>query len=306
MPELQSQPFFTEAEKQQMREEFRELGFTKQVILNAAEIEELRTIYAQVLNTQARSQRGASKSSSLQHLGDQLEDFASEAKHYYFHILTTPGTQALHHVYYHPKIQAVVETLLGADLIINNASMLAANPGTVYNLGWHRDVIQIPEDEIRDELFSEQRHHNSCQINLPLYEEACLQVVPASHRRPNTAAENKAFAGTKHYAPLDAEMPGAEVVSIAAGSALFYNNNLIHRGYHAGLEQPRRTLHMGFHSARRKPTWHFYLLNPADIDEEYVQTLDPSMQQMMADYLDCYRQYPHMEDTWKAGWDGNP
>ena len=129
MPELQSQPFFTEAEKQQMREEFRELGFTKQVILNAAEIEELRTIYAQVLNTQARSQRGASKSSSLQHLGDQLEDFASEAKHYYFHILTTPGTQALHHVYYHPKIQAVVETLLGADLIINNASMLAANPG---------------------------------------------------------------------------------------------------------------------------------------------------------------------------------
>ena len=297
---------FSLVEKEEMKRQFIENGYVMQKILSDDEIASLRKDYEQVLSTSKKVDSSVSHGSSLQHLGDKLSDFGTRAKHYYFHILTSKGTEALHRAYYHSKVMEIVEFLLGENLIINNASMLAANPGTYYNLGWHRDVIQIPENEIRDELFSKERNHNSCQINLPLYDEAFLQVVPASHNRPNTAGENEAFAGTKHYAPLDAKMPGAEKVLIEAGTALFYNNNIIHRGYCEKIENPRRTLHMGFHSASRKPTWHFYLLNPDTVKEEDIQRLDPTLKNMMSEYIDCYKKFPEMAATWQAGWDGNP
>jgi ectoine hydroxylase-related dioxygenase (phytanoyl-CoA dioxygenase family) len=297
---------FSLEEKQEMKRQFIEYGYVMQRVLSDDEITSLRKNYEQVLSTSKNAAVSEKHGSSLQHLGDNLADFGSRAKHYYFHILTSKGTEALHSAYYHSKIIEIVEFLLGENLIINNASMLAANPGTYYNLGWHRDVIQIPENEIRDELFSKERQHNSCQINLPLYDEDFLQVIPASHNRPNTSGENEAFAGTKHYAPLNANMPGAQKVFIDAGSALFYNNNLIHRGYCEKIENPRRTLHMGFHSATRKPTWHFYLLSPNNVKEEDLQRLDPTLKNMMSDYLDCYKKHPDMSATWQAGWDGNP
>ena len=297
---------FTIEEKRKMKDQFLRNGFFKQRILDDTELESLRADYARVLSTASGNGDDKQHSSSLQHLGDSLDSFGQEQRHYYFHILTSPGTEPLHRAYYHPKIIEIVEFLLGENLIINNASMLAANSGTHYNLGWHRDVIQIPQEQIRDGLFSPERYHNSCQINLPLYEEDFLQVVPASHNRPNTDGENAAFAGTKHYAPLDADMPGAEKVFIEAGTAAFYNNNLIHRGYCEKMEAPRRTLHMGYHSASRKPTWHFYLLNPQTVTEEHIAGLDPKLQEMMKDYRECYEMYPDMEETWQPGWDGNP
>ena len=85
-----------------------------------------------------------------------------------------------------------------------------------------------------------------------------------------------------------------------------YNNNIIHRGYCEKIENPRRTLHMGFHSASRKPTWHFYLLNPDTVKEEDIQRLDPTLKNMMSEYIDCYKKFPEMAATWQAGWDGNP
>lgn len=297
---------FSMEEKKEMKRQFIENGFVMQRILNDDELRSLRQDYEQVLSTSKTVGCSSEHSSSLQHLGDKISDFGTRAKHYYFHILTSKGTEVLHRAYYHSKIIEIVEFLLGDQLIINNASMLAANKGTHYNLGWHRDVIQIPEAEIRDELFSKERHHNSCQINLPLYNEDFLQVVPASHNRPNTKGEDAAFSGTKHYAPLDADMPGAEQVFIEAGSALFYNNNLIHRGYCEMIESPRRTLHMGFHSASRKPTWHFYLLNPDTFSQEDIARLGPTLKSMMSDYLECYEKYPEMSATWQPGWDGNP
>jgi len=54
----------------------------------------------------------------------------------------------IQHVFHHPEILRTIERILGAPLIINNASLFAAEPGTVYQLGWHRDVIQIPQNEI--------------------------------------------------------------------------------------------------------------------------------------------------------------
>jgi hypothetical protein len=65
---------------------------------------------------------------------------------------------------------------------------------------------------------------------------------------------------------------------------------------------PRRTLHMGYHSASKPPTWHFYLLNAALLTPEYLNQLSPTMRQMMEEYLACKQEHPSMEDTWKEGY----
>jgi ectoine hydroxylase-related dioxygenase (phytanoyl-CoA dioxygenase family) len=280
------------------KEKFQEDGFVIVDILTEQEVADFRKLMDQLLSPEVKATESNKRGASFQHLGDEISDFGREARQYYFHLLTKKGTEPIHHAFHHPVMLKTVEELLGPNLIVNNASILAANEGTSYSLGWHRDVIQIPEEEIEDWLFSPERFHNSVQINLPLVEENSLWVVPGSHNRPNREEENAVFAGSKHYAPLGAEMPGGVPVSLKAGQAVLYNNNLIHRGYTEVMKVPRRTLHMGYHSAKYPPTWHFYLLKGELITEEYLQTLSPVMRKMMEEYLACRQQYPNMGDTW--------
>ena len=285
-----------------LREQFEKDGYVTIQVLNESEVSAFRTIMDGMLSESKTTSDGEGHSASFQHLGDEISDFGNENRQYYFHLLTKPGTEPIHHAFHQEKVLTIVEELIGPDLIINNASILAFNSGVSYKLGWHRDVIQIPKEEIEDRLFSAERFHNSVQINLPLVQEDALEIVPGSHNRANNQAENEVFAGTKHYAPLEAEMPGAMRVSLAAGQAVFYNNNLIHRGYSYNSRVPRRTLHMGYHSATKPPTWHFYLLNSTLLTPEYFDSLSPRMRLMMEQYLECLRQYPRMEDTWKEGY----
>jgi ectoine hydroxylase-related dioxygenase (phytanoyl-CoA dioxygenase family) len=281
------------------KEKFQEDGFVIIDVLTEQEVKDFRKIMDQLLSPEVKATESKARGASFQHLGDEISDFGKEPRQYYFHLLTKKGTEPIHHAFHHPVMLKAVEEIIGPNLIVNNASILAANGGTSYSLGWHRDVIQIPEDEIEDWLFSPERHHNSVQINLPLVDENSLWVVPGSHNRPNTPEENAVFAGSKHYAPIGAEMPGGIPVPLKAGQAVLYNNNLIHRGYTEVMKVPRRTLHMGYHSALYPPTWHFYLLNGDLINEEYLQTLNPTMRKMMEEYLACRREYPNMSDTWK-------
>ena len=281
-----------------LKQQFIEEGYIIIDVLSTEEIKHFRSIMDDLLNPDKKAKSNSKRGSSFQHLGDDLAEFGNEARQYYFHLLTKPGTEPIHHAFHHPVILNTVEELLGPKLIVNNASILAANVGTSYSLGWHRDIIQIPEEEIEDWLFSPDRFHNSVQINLPLVEENSLWIVPGSHNRPNTPDEDEAFGGSKHYAPVGADMPGGIPVSLKAGQAVLYNNNLIHRGYTETMKVPRRTLHMGYHSSAYPPTWHFYLLKSDLLTEEYLETLSPTMRTMMEEYLECMVQYPNMEDTW--------
>jgi len=281
------------------KEKFLREGYVIIDVLTEQEVNDFRKLMDALLSPTVKASDTKKHSSSFQHFGDEIADFGKEARQYYFHLLTKPGTEPIHHAFHHPVMLKAVEELLGPNLVVNNASILAANEGTEYSLGWHRDIIQIPQDEIEDWLFSPERFHNSVQINLPLVEENSLWVVPGSHRRPNTPEENEVFAGSKHYAPLGAEMPGGIPVKLNAGQAVLYNNNLIHRGYTERMKLPRRTLHMGYHSAMYPPTWHFYLLNGDLLTPEYLDRLSPTMRKMMEEYLECRRQYPNMSDTWK-------
>lgn len=281
------------------KEKFLEDGFVIIDVLTEQEVAGFRELMDALLSPKVQAADTKKHSSSFQHLGDEIQDFGQEARQYYFHLLTKKGTESIHHAFHHPVMLAAVEELLGPNLVVNNASILAANVGTAYSLGWHRDIIQIPQAEIEDWMFSPERFHNSVQINLPLVEENSLWVVPGSHFRANTPEEDAAFGGSKHYAPIGVEMPGGIPVKLKAGQAVLYNNNLIHRGYTEEMKVPRRTLHMGYHSADFPPTWHFYLLNGDLLTPEYLNTLSPTMRTMMEDYLVCRQQYPNMSDTWK-------
>jgi ectoine hydroxylase-related dioxygenase (phytanoyl-CoA dioxygenase family) len=281
-----------------LKQQFLNDGYIIIDVLSLEEINYFKRIMDELLSPKKKAVNSGNKEASFQHLGDNLADFGEEERQYYFHLLTKPGTETIHHAFHHPVILNAVEELIGPHLIINNASILAANKGTSYSLGWHRDVIQIPQEEIQDWLFSSNRFHNSVQINLPLIEENSLWIVPGSHKRPNTPAENQAFNGSKHYAPVGTSMPGGVPVTLKAGQAVLYNNNLIHRGFTETMKVPRRTLHMGYHSSTHPPTWHFYLLKNDLLTKEYLETLSPTMKTMMEDYKECMVQYPNIEDTW--------
>jgi len=281
------------------KEKFLEDGYVIIDVLTEQEVADFREVMDTLLSPKVKAADTKKHSASFQHLGDEIANFGQEARQYYFHLLTKPGTEPIHHAFHHPVMLKAVEEIIGPNLIVNNASILAANVGTSYSLGWHRDIIQIPQDEIEDWLFSPERFHNSVQINLPLVDENSLWVVPGSHNRPNTEEENATFAGSKHYAPIGVEMPSGIPVTLKAGQAVLYNNNLIHRGYTEEMKVPRRTLHMGYHSAAFPPTWHFYLLNGDLLTEDYLNTLSPTMRRMMEEYLACRKEYPNMSDTWK-------
>jgi hypothetical protein len=242
---------------------------------------------------------GAFHRSDNQHVGDRIGTYGDQSKHYYFHLITDELFLPIQHVFHHPRVLEAITALIGGPLVINNASLFAAEPGTTYKLGWHRDVIQIPQEEIDEAaLFTPTRFHNSVQINWPLYDDRTLWVVPGSHARPNTPEEEAAFRGSKHYAPIDAEMPGAVNVHIRPGQAVLYNNNLIHRGYNPRFTVPRRSLHLGYHNARLPPTWHFYLLNEGMFTDGLRARMSPQVRAMIDDYFACRSRYPRMQDTW--------
>ncbi len=286
-------------------ESYRRDGYVLVDVLTHSEAIALRAEIDQVLDRhreQAVTVDRSFHSSENQHLGDRIAAYGAKAKHYYFHLLTDPLFLPIQHVFHRPEVLDAIEQILGGGpLIINNASLFAAEPGTCYKLPWHRDVIQIPQHEIdEDAIYNPTRFHNSVQINLPLYDDETLWVVPGSHSRPNTAHENAAFAGSRHYAPLAASMPGGINVRIRPGQAVLYNNNLIHRGWNPCFTVPRRSLHLGYHNLRKPPTWHFYLLDERTFTEEYRARMTPPVRQMIDQYFDCRLQFPRMEDTWRS------
>ena len=78
------------------------------------------------------------------------------------------------------------------------------------------------------------------QWNLPLYDDSVLWVVPGSHVRFNTEAENAAL-----NADASTPLPGAIQTHLAAGDGAAYILPLMHWGsrYNANM---RRTIHGGF------------------------------------------------------------
>ena len=105
---------------------------------------------------------------------------------------------------------------------------------------WHRDlhpIDQAPLTGLQGDLID--NGPGNIQWNVPLYDDDVLWVVPGSHCRTNTVADNQQF-GTDRSVPLPDSIP----VALEAGDAVAYTNTILHWGsnYSAKL---RRTIHFG-------------------------------------------------------------
>lgn len=205
----------------------------------------------------------------------------------------------LHSSIHHQVLLDAAEQILGPKLIFDNASILCADPGTVYTQGWHRDVLQVPQDQIDEGMFSPDWPHNNVQLNLALYADHCFWAVKGSHNRKNTPAEWAAFGGTKHMSPLEAQMPEGAVIVLKPGQAALYNNNLIHRGYADPVAIPRRTVHIGYHSTLHPPTFHFYGYNLDKLTPEFVSSLSPPVREMVELHIARRHEFPDVTASYK-------
>ena len=113
--------------------------------------------------------------------------------------------------------------------------------GTADHQGWHRDVyppFSAPFQAYTDSIAESGPRY--MQWNVPLYDDDVLWVMPGSHRRLNTEAENQFLRERQ-----DVPMPGAVHAKLKGGDAVGYITPIMHWGsnYDSRL---RRTIHGGF------------------------------------------------------------
>jgi ectoine hydroxylase-related dioxygenase (phytanoyl-CoA dioxygenase family) len=165
---------------------------------------------------------------------------------------------------------AVCRDLLGNGIVINGASLFYGDAGVDYRQGWHRDVLQVPDEQVDPHWFSE----------------GYLWIVPGSHRRQLNAQERAIFGDAEKMAPVDApELAGGKQIAVQPGEAVFYNNYAVHRGYGGVLKDRRITIHLGFHSTDHAPTLHFGVLDHTEYTLDYLSSLEPCVGEALRAHL---------------------
>ena len=138
--------------------------------------------------------------------------------------------------------RGVAEQLLSQPVAGISQMMVMCNPTREHGpANWHRDVHPIDMGPMRcmQESLIE-NGPNYLQWNIPLYDDDVFWVVPGSHLRLNTDAENRQLSENPRV-PL----PGGVQVKLKAGDGLVYTNYLLHWGSNYTARTVRRTLHGG-------------------------------------------------------------
>ncbi|HET6387324.1 MAG TPA: phytanoyl-CoA dioxygenase family protein [Armatimonadota bacterium] len=134
-----------------------------------------------------------------------------------------------------PVLEVACDLLQG-DLRLGLVNMLCNPAHRDFAIGWHRDMLPeelAPEEEVKRLA----GYEGGVQWNTALYDDSCLLIVPASHRRAATAEERE----VQFRRPMDS-LTHQMVVNLKAGQGVYYNSQLIHRGIYPS-SQPRATLH---------------------------------------------------------------
>ncbi|WP_341663335.1 hypothetical protein [Vibrio sp.] len=140
--------------------------------------------------------------------GHKLDDYGNELKLYYINNVSfLDKCEKIRELYCNEKLMNISEEIIGENLALDGSALLLAETGTHYELAWHRDTIQIPQNEISDKLFTGEYFHNNVQINLALSYDESLWVVPGSHKRPLNKHEQEVFGMSKHYALDNCSLP---------------------------------------------------------------------------------------------------
>lgn len=259
----------TEAE----RASFREQGYLIRKILDDASVAR----YVAAVDESRRERGDAQRMSNLQFL--------------------QPGKaiRGIQDIICNADMLAVCRDLLGNGIVIDGASLFYGDAGVDYRQGWHRDVLQVPDEQVDPHWFSEDYHYNYVQMNMPLTEDDCLWIVPGSHRRPLNAQERAIFGNTEKMAPVDApELSEGRQIVVQPGEAVFYNNYAVHRGYGGVLKNRRITIHLGFHSTEHAPTLHFGVLDHTEYTLDYLSSLDPCVREALRAHLAERARYPEV------------
>ena len=108
---------------------------------------------------------------------------------------------------------------------------------------WHRDIDPTREAPLCGlQMDMLENGPGTVQWNIPLYDDDVLWVVPGSHCRPNTEAENRQLIENPRE-PL----PGGIPVELKAGDGVVYINTILHWGSNYS-PRLRRTIHLGYRS----------------------------------------------------------
>lgn len=141
--------------------------------------------------------------------------------------------------YAQPKLLDAASDSLQVErsgLVMELLNMLI-NPLTDFGLDWHRDDIK-PEATAEEELAKLSLPETGTQFNLALRDDACLIVIPGTHKRARNAEERAKTAGESRQE----DIAGQLLVELKPGDCVFYNNNILHRAtYNSKI--PRVTLH---------------------------------------------------------------
>lgn len=167
-------------------------------------------------------------------------------------------------IWAHENTQGVSSELLGVGDAGVTEMMLMCNP--VRERGpaaWHRDhhpIDTAPLQGYIDDIVEAGPRY--VQWNLSLYDDNVLWVIPGSHLRVNTEAENQQL-----LADPRAPLPGGVQTHLNAGDGVVYILPILHWGSNYSPKM-RRTIHGGFSEFTFYPAF------------DYVDCLSPLVQEM--------------------------
>ncbi|KAI9807364.1 MAG: hypothetical protein M1833_000107 [Piccolia ochrophora] len=149
-----------------------------------------------------------------------------------------PSSPTFTSLYFSPPLLAICKELLqctDADLVMELCNLLVGVEAAAgFALRWHRDDIPTSATPAEEEARLRDGPAWHAQWNVALVDDESLVVVPGSHRRARTRAEREA-------GPEDV-LEGEVRVGLKAGDAVFYDNNVLHRGVYEGGKE-RFTVH---------------------------------------------------------------
>lgn len=141
-----------------------------------------------------------------------------------------------------PSTMGVSQQLLGAPIACPGMlAMLCSPPIGMGRTRWHRDITPpslAPLCGLQQDFLD--NGPALVQWNVALYDDDVLWVVPGSHRRRNTEAENAQW-----YFDAWAPLPDSVPVELKAGDGVAYSNMILHWGSNY-TAQLRRTLHLSY------------------------------------------------------------
>ena len=178
----------------------------------------------------------------------------------------------------HENTLGVAHQLIRAPELAITEMMLMCNPVRDHpgGTGWHRDFHPASQGPVEG-LMSDLRENGPgyVQWNIPLYDDNVLWIVPGSHLRRNTEAEERQMAQDSQ-APL----PGSIRVPLNAGDGVVYTNLLWHWGSNYSTRL-RRTIHGGHASIA--PPLYAHIFSPVwDQQLRFIECLPPAARQTLA------------------------